>query len=80
MLDERRSLAHIVRLCMEHTTNAFQLGMTRNLVEVGFEILSLRPAASHDAFERVVRLIGKREQMLGLTEHIGLIDIGFQMH
>ena len=33
--------------------------MTCDLVQIGFEILALGSAASHNAFERIVRLIGK---------------------
>src|ERR1700691_1202971 len=80
IVDEPRSLAHFVRLGMEHAADSLQPGMTHDLVKVGFEILALGPAASHNALEWIVRLIGKREQMPSLVEHIALINIGFEVH
>ena len=80
VIDKRRSLAHFVRLGMEHTANSFQPAMACDLVKIGFKILVLGPAAGHNSFEWIVGLIGKRQQMPGLVEHIGLIDIGFQMY
>jgi hypothetical protein len=65
---------------MEHAANSLELAMACDLVQIRSEILALGPSASHNAFEWIIRLIGKREQMPGLVEHVGLIDVGLQMH
>src|SRR5882762_1537213 len=80
VLNKHHSLAHFVRLGMEYTTNSLYLGMNCDLVQIQLEILALRPTTSHDARKWIVGLIGKRAQVPGLGEHVGSIDVGFQMY
>ena len=65
---------------MEHAANPFYLGIRRDLVQIGFEILALGPAACHDSFERIVGPFRECQQMPGLIEHVRLIDVGFQVY
>src|SRR5258708_6164000 len=65
---------------MEYSTNSLELGMTSDFVDISSEVLALRSTASHNAIEWIVLLIGKREQMPCLIEHVGLVDVGLQMH
>src|SRR2546427_11928369 len=62
ILDEGCSLAHFVRLSVKHTANTLQFRMPCDLLQIEAKSLALGSAASHNAFERIVRLIAEREQ------------------
>ena len=68
-----------VRLGMKYAANSLQLGMTCDLVQIEFEIVALGSTTSHNAFQWIVWLIGEREQMPGLLEHVGFVDIGLKV-
>src|SRR5215475_6955504 len=80
IFNEGASSANLVRLGVEHTANPLQLGMSRDLVQVAPKVLALGPAASDNAIEWIVRLLGKRKQMPRLVKHVGLVNICLEVH
>jgi len=79
VLQEGLALAQLVRLGVQDAPNAFQIGVSHDLLQIVFEILVLRPAGGHDTLQRIV-LRGHLQNVAGLIQHERLIYVGFQMN
>lgn len=80
VFDKQFPLSQFVGLRVQDTTNAFQLCMAGDFVEVRLEISIFWPAAGYDPFDGIAVLVCEVQQVLGFCQHMEFIHICFQMH